>query len=157
MESSFLLSSPRPELALQRIEAQTGIILSRQIGTPNIRAKGNLHPREVLVPADLYPLDHPLHGKAGEGANVRKAKLIEEVDEGKVPVTVEENSEQLPRPEFAWGTTADGASLITFKVPKLVRPLRSLALRVRIADGSRPTLRLCLRARLCLIAPRNVR
>ncbi|KAJ3817045.1 hypothetical protein F5880DRAFT_1493522, partial [Lentinula raphanica] len=30
------------ELSLQRIEAQTQLILSRQIGTPNIAAKGKL-------------------------------------------------------------------------------------------------------------------
>ncbi|KXN83983.1 PIH1 domain-containing protein 1 [Leucoagaricus sp. SymC.cos] len=42
------------ELALQRIEAQTlSLTLSRQIGTPNIAAKGKLEPRRVWVPTWL--------------------------------------------------------------------------------------------------------
>ncbi|KAF5376036.1 hypothetical protein D9615_007763 [Tricholomella constricta] len=39
------------ELALQRIEAQTSLALSRQIGTPNIASKGKLSPRTVYVPS----------------------------------------------------------------------------------------------------------
>ncbi|KAI0656340.1 hypothetical protein C8Q70DRAFT_1056885 [Cubamyces menziesii] len=42
-----------PELAFQRIEAQWGLQLSRQIGTPNIASKGKLPPRSVLVPTAL--------------------------------------------------------------------------------------------------------
>ncbi|KAK0478710.1 pre-RNA processing PIH1/Nop17-domain-containing protein [Armillaria novae-zelandiae] len=38
------------ELALQRIEAQTALVLSRHIGTPNIASKGKLAPREVTLP-----------------------------------------------------------------------------------------------------------
>ncbi|KAG7447290.1 uncharacterized protein BT62DRAFT_948298, partial [Guyanagaster necrorhizus] len=38
------------ELALQRIEVQSGLVLSRRIGTPNIASKGKLSPREVTVP-----------------------------------------------------------------------------------------------------------
>lgn len=38
------------ELALQRIEAQTGLTLSRKIGRPNITAKGKLEPRVVRIP-----------------------------------------------------------------------------------------------------------
>ncbi|KAG8215273.1 pre-RNA processing PIH1/Nop17-domain-containing protein [Butyriboletus roseoflavus] len=47
------------ELALQRVEAQTTLILSRQIGTPNIASKGNLQSRRVLVPVALYYPGHP--------------------------------------------------------------------------------------------------
>jgi hypothetical protein len=43
------------ELALQRIEAQTGLVLSRNIGTPNIASKGKLLPRTVQVPAAMLP------------------------------------------------------------------------------------------------------
>ncbi|KAF8954426.1 pre-RNA processing PIH1/Nop17-domain-containing protein [Flammula alnicola] len=43
------------ELALQRIEAQTGLALSRNIGTPNISSKGKLLPRTVQVPSALLP------------------------------------------------------------------------------------------------------
>ncbi|KAG6908474.1 hypothetical protein DXG01_004477 [Tephrocybe rancida] len=41
------------ELALQRIEAQTSLALSRQIGTPNIASKGKLSPRTVYIPSFL--------------------------------------------------------------------------------------------------------
>ncbi|KAL0577167.1 hypothetical protein V5O48_004806 [Marasmius crinis-equi] len=41
------------ELALQRIEAQSGLVLSREIGTPNIAAKGKLEPRAVSLPSFL--------------------------------------------------------------------------------------------------------
>ncbi|KAI0363325.1 hypothetical protein BV20DRAFT_975824 [Pilatotrama ljubarskyi] len=43
------------ELAFQRIEAQWGVQLSRQIGTPNIASKGKLAPRSVLIPSVLLP------------------------------------------------------------------------------------------------------
>ncbi|KAL0952349.1 hypothetical protein HGRIS_006629 [Hohenbuehelia grisea] len=42
------------ELALQRIEAQSLVSLSRQIKTPNIAAKGKLEKRTVLIPSVLY-------------------------------------------------------------------------------------------------------
>jgi len=49
------LTNYAPELALQRIEAQSGIVLSRNIGTPNIASKGKLLPRTVQVPAAMLP------------------------------------------------------------------------------------------------------
>ncbi|KAG6332786.1 hypothetical protein ID866_6305 [Astraeus odoratus] len=59
------------ELALERIEAQTTVVLSRQIGTPNIASKGEPRSRQVLVPASLYPPGHPHHQVA--------PKLIQEI------------------------------------------------------------------------------
>ncbi|KAF6750891.1 pre-RNA processing PIH1/Nop17-domain-containing protein [Ephemerocybe angulata] len=41
------------ELGLQRIEAQTGLTLSRHIGTPNIASKGTLQQRTVRIPTAL--------------------------------------------------------------------------------------------------------
>ncbi|KAF9477467.1 hypothetical protein BDN70DRAFT_881171 [Pholiota conissans] len=41
------------ELGLQRIEAQTGLSLSRTVGAPNIASKGPLAPRSVLIPSAL--------------------------------------------------------------------------------------------------------
>jgi hypothetical protein len=41
------------ELCLQRIEAQSPFALSRQVGTPNIAAKGKLLPRTVEIPTFL--------------------------------------------------------------------------------------------------------
>lgn len=65
------------ELALQRIEDRSSLPLSRQIGMPNIRSKGPLLPRTVLIPATLYPASHPNHSSLDAG---KKSKpLIEEV------------------------------------------------------------------------------
>ncbi|KAG1736202.1 pre-RNA processing PIH1/Nop17-domain-containing protein [Suillus lakei] len=49
------------ELALQRVESQTSILLSRQIGSPNIASKGKPVARQVLVPGLLFPPGHPHH------------------------------------------------------------------------------------------------
>ncbi|KAF9460470.1 hypothetical protein BDZ94DRAFT_924939 [Collybia nuda] len=57
------------ELALQRLEAQTSLVLSRQIGTPNISSKGKLLPRTVLIPSFLA--EKPQHSNS--------KPLIEEV------------------------------------------------------------------------------
>ncbi|KAK0216025.1 pre-RNA processing PIH1/Nop17-domain-containing protein [Armillaria fumosa] len=57
------------ELALQRIEVQSGLVLSRRIGAPNIASKGKLGPREVTVP-DL---------SKGKEKEKEKKMLIEEV------------------------------------------------------------------------------
>ncbi|KAG5650153.1 hypothetical protein H0H81_000519 [Sphagnurus paluster] len=43
------------ELGLQRIEAQSTLVLSRHIATPNIASKGKLAPRTVLIPDFLAP------------------------------------------------------------------------------------------------------
>ncbi|EMD35118.1 hypothetical protein CERSUDRAFT_97034 [Gelatoporia subvermispora B] len=70
------------ELAFQRVEAQCGILLARQIGTPNIAAKGAIAPRAVAIPAALFPEGHPSRALAGadEEQQPRKTKLIEELD-----------------------------------------------------------------------------
>ncbi|KAG0707213.1 pre-RNA processing PIH1/Nop17-domain-containing protein [Suillus ampliporus] len=61
------------ELALQRVESQTSLSLSRQIGTPNIASKGKLATRQVLVPGLLFPPGHPHH------KSDTKANLIQEL------------------------------------------------------------------------------
>lgn len=61
------------ELALQRIEAQTTLLLSRQIGTPNILAKGKLEPRKVWVPSWLAAGNREPNEKEGRGV-VEKGK-----------------------------------------------------------------------------------
>uniref|UniRef100_A0A0W0FFJ2 PIH1 N-terminal domain-containing protein n=1 Tax=Moniliophthora roreri TaxID=221103 RepID=A0A0W0FFJ2_MONRR len=58
------------ELSLQRIEAQTGLLLSRNIGTPNIAAKGKLEPRTVSIPSFLAPTS---------SSDAKKKPLIEEI------------------------------------------------------------------------------
>ncbi|KIJ18200.1 hypothetical protein PAXINDRAFT_110714 [Paxillus involutus ATCC 200175] len=65
------------ELAFQRIEAQSTIVLSRQIGTPNIASKGKPQARQVLVPAALYPPGHPNHRAP--------IKLIQEITDRPTP------------------------------------------------------------------------
>ncbi|KAJ3813130.1 pre-RNA processing PIH1/Nop17-domain-containing protein [Lentinula aff. lateritia] len=54
------------ELSIQRIEAQTQLVLSRQIGTPNIAAKGKLQPRTVSIPSLLARAE----AKAAETRNL---------------------------------------------------------------------------------------
>ncbi|KAJ4500648.1 pre-RNA processing PIH1/Nop17-domain-containing protein [Lentinula lateritia] len=54
------------ELSIQRIEAQTKLVLSRQIGTPNIAAKGKLQPRTVSIPSLLARAE----AKAAETRNL---------------------------------------------------------------------------------------
>jgi hypothetical protein len=72
------------ELAFQRIEAQTSgsILLSRQIGTPNIASKGKLEPRTVQIPRVLYPDGHPNRILVGQPNASGKKGLIEVVEEG---------------------------------------------------------------------------
>lgn len=67
-------------MAFQRIEAQTSgtILLSRQIGTPNIASKGKLEPRTVQIPNILYSEGHS-NGKSQALNNVPRKALIEEI------------------------------------------------------------------------------
>lgn len=69
------------ELSFQRIEAQSQLVLSRQIGMPNIAAKGKLQPRTVSIPSFLAP---PVsEAKAAEtrqpNSDSMKKPLIEEI------------------------------------------------------------------------------
>lgn len=70
------------ELALQRIEAQTSLVLSRQIGTPNIAAKGKLEPRRVWVPTWIAAGKHGSDEEEMEDKDAKggKKKLIEVVE-----------------------------------------------------------------------------
>lgn len=53
---------------MQRIETQTGLVLSREVKTPNIASKGKLLPRTVQVPASLL-LETPTENQSSESAN----------------------------------------------------------------------------------------
>ncbi len=70
------------ELALQRIEAQYTVALSRHLGTPNILSKGKLAPRTVLVPLRLYPATHPLHK---ESSSISLIQEVGDVKDGGAP------------------------------------------------------------------------
>ena len=50
---SALPKLPDSELSLERVEAQTGLTLSRSISMPNIFSKGKLLPRTVQIPASM--------------------------------------------------------------------------------------------------------
>ena len=132
-----------PELALQRIEAQFSLVLSRQIGTPNIASKGKLAPRPAIVPLALFPVTHASRAQAEKS----QKKLIEEVelenvapgsvaaqDAAKAPKGILKSSvgakakvtssRQTERPKFEW--TKEGERIkITVGVPKIASQIRS--------------------------------
>lgn len=75
------INTPPPELAIQRIEAQYSLALSRQVGTPNIPAKGKLQARTVVIPLQLYSNDHPVRSDVEKLAPPSGGrKLIEEIE-----------------------------------------------------------------------------
>lgn len=74
------------ELALQRIEAQASLVLSRQIGTPNIAAKGKLEPRRVWVPTWLAA------GKHSSGDDEMEDRGVKGKGKGKTLIEVVESS-----------------------------------------------------------------
>ncbi|KAF9040151.1 pre-RNA processing PIH1/Nop17-domain-containing protein [Panaeolus papilionaceus] len=65
------------ELALQRIEAQSGLGLSRSISTPNILSKGKLAPRSVLIPKAIFPetASESSHNQKGKQKEVSVAGI----------------------------------------------------------------------------------
>ncbi|EIW76710.1 hypothetical protein CONPUDRAFT_139435, partial [Coniophora puteana RWD-64-598 SS2] len=127
------------ELAFQRIEAQTGLQLSRQISTPNIASKGKPLARQIQVPAALFPPGHPNHRKEND--------LIQEVT---VPPVVRSTASQslksalkkpastpasdassnvnatgsasLQTPSFTWSPSGNQIR-IAISVPRLTRAL----------------------------------
>lgn len=124
-----------PELALQRIEAQHNLTLSRQLGTPNIASKGKLSPRTALVPLALFPASHSLRVDAEKS----QKKFIEEVDTSsngiekssapndsakpkgilKNSIAKENGLGKQERPQFEW-SKEDGHIKVTLQVPELV-------------------------------------
>lgn len=125
---------PPPELAFQRIETQYGVQLSRQIGTPNIAAKGKLAPRTVSVPtALLAPAPSLASASSPLSVDAPPSKpgkpLIEEVS---VPAPAAKGILKAPPsgtekgnavvPSLSWTKTDDGRLRIALSVPHLVRP-----------------------------------
>ncbi|KAF7317950.1 S5A-REDUCTASE domain-containing protein [Mycena kentingensis (nom. inval.)] len=102
------------ELSLQRIEAQTSLLLSREITTPNIASKGKLLPRTALIPDTLPPPTKP---------------LIEEIPPVPPPKGILKPSTQsLPLPVTTWSWSKmpeSGTIEISFPVPLLTRALIS--------------------------------
>ncbi|OCH91358.1 hypothetical protein OBBRIDRAFT_792407 [Obba rivulosa] len=124
------------ELAFQRVEAQWHILLSRQIGTPNIASKGKLQPRTVSIPVALYPEGHPHRALGGGDQQQRQAKLIEEIDSPSIPGAATHRTQKPkgilkspatttpvalpPPPDFSWEKQGTGVQ-ITLRVPGLER------------------------------------
>ncbi|KAG9311021.1 pre-RNA processing PIH1/Nop17-domain-containing protein [Chiua virens] len=104
------------ELALQRIESQTSLVLSREIGTPNIASKGKPRSRRVLVPATLYPPGHPHHQPP--------PTLIQEISDRSmsvptkaVPKSILKNTSAEPRiPTWSWMQQSSSIRIV-FDVP----------------------------------------
>ena len=102
------------ELAIQRIEAQSSLPLSRQIATPNIASKGKLLPRTVNIPSAL--LKDP----------ISKKPLIQELpdDDAKPnPKGILKCSSPRPTPlplEWSWSRLDSGTLSIVFRVPNMV-------------------------------------
>jgi hypothetical protein len=125
-----------PELALQQIEAQNSLSLSRVLGTPNISSKGALERRVISVPATLFPPGHHYRALSDK----IPTKLIEEVADSSVaPSDVDiskvlssrghTHSEDAVKPHDVsvpeiptWTWKQEGQEIrITIYVPKLVR------------------------------------
>ncbi|KDQ11204.1 hypothetical protein BOTBODRAFT_461925 [Botryobasidium botryosum FD-172 SS1] len=101
------------EIALERIEEKSGLVLGREISTPNISSKGPLTPRTVLVP--YFPSNDTQSSITGK-------PLVEEID-SKPAVTT--TAEQTPQ----WRRDSPGEKgvkgRIIVEVPKLTRTLHS--------------------------------
>ncbi|KIK09537.1 hypothetical protein K443DRAFT_671439 [Laccaria amethystina LaAM-08-1] len=107
------------ELAIQRIEAQSNLPLSRQIGTPNIASKGKLLPRAVNIPTTL--LKDPIN----------KKPLIQELhDDDAKPNLKGILKCSPPRPtslplEWSWSWLDSETLNIVFRVPNMTHALIS--------------------------------
>ncbi|KAG6856545.1 hypothetical protein H0H87_003364 [Tephrocybe sp. NHM501043] len=124
------------ELALQRIEAQTSLSLSRQIGTPNITSKGKLLPRTVYIPSFLVnqglspsvppaqtaakPLIQEVTPATSSAAGGKPKGILKAASS---PSTNQQESKvQHSRPTWSW--SKDGAKIeIKIQVPNLPRAL----------------------------------
>ncbi len=94
------------ELALQRIEIQFGIVLSRTIGTPNIASKGTLAPRTATIPNIDY-----VKPEVPTSSNTRP--LIEEITPDSDQIT-----------PLSWTWRKDGDALqVRIHVPDLTHKL----------------------------------
>ncbi|KDR74195.1 hypothetical protein GALMADRAFT_100012 [Galerina marginata CBS 339.88] len=108
------------ELALQRIEAQTGLSLSRSIGQPNITSKGKLLPRSVQVPANMVP------ALTGEPSSSRKdVTPTKSSTNGNTQLIQEISTSNQGTTPFDWSWTKEdsGRLRIDVQVPGLAHAL----------------------------------
>ncbi|KAF9074537.1 pre-RNA processing PIH1/Nop17-domain-containing protein [Rhodocollybia butyracea] len=138
------------ELSLQRIEAQTQLVLSRQIGTPNIAAKGKLQPRTVSIPSLLASPEAKTAEMDSKSRSMKKP-LIEEILSNdpsgstvKASLTVEKpkgilkgpSNETLPAarmatsaeaPKWSWSRSDSDRLQIQIQVPPVKKDIISLS------------------------------
>ncbi|KAK7055214.1 PIH1 domain-containing protein 1 [Favolaschia claudopus] len=113
------------ELALQRIEAQTSLVLSRQISTPNIASKGKLLPRTVLIPSSIRtpatPPQRPLIEEL-PSANSKPESSTKGIlkKTAATPVTSTPNTTKAD-PTWRWSKNPNGSLEITITIPSLTR------------------------------------
>lgn len=117
---SVLAAEYTPELAFQRIEAQTTLVLSRQIGTPNIASKGKPQSRRMLIPAALYLPDHPHRRAPGtlvQEIPDRSTSVFEKAPPKSILKKKINSEAQIP----AWSWAQQGSRIrIVFDVPGIV-------------------------------------
>jgi hypothetical protein len=124
---SLTTSNSSTELALQQIEAQSGIRLSRILGSPNITSKGPIRPFTARLRAQLYPQGHPFLSQL---ASTPSKPLIEDVTETRTQYPTKgilrnaaadmSSAEEIP----SWTWTQEGGRLrLELNVPKLVSPI----------------------------------
>ncbi|KAF9483317.1 hypothetical protein BDN70DRAFT_990493 [Pholiota conissans] len=99
---SFLI-----ELSIQRIENQAGLILSRDIRTPNIASKGKLKPRTADVAASLL-LETPLASSPGDNSSSDLLSSTMKM--------------QLTPLDWTWTRDDEGRIRIEIEVPDLSQP-----------------------------------
>ncbi|KAF5357536.1 hypothetical protein D9757_013070 [Collybiopsis confluens] len=125
------------ELSLQRIEEQTQLVLSRQIGTPNIAAKGKLQPRTVSIPPILAPkISEPAEfDESKNHVGPTKKPLIQEIvtqdhpnSLTKTPKGILKSSskEATQVPAWSWSRIENGLLQIEIRVPALEKSVISL-------------------------------
>ncbi|KJA14573.1 hypothetical protein HYPSUDRAFT_150220 [Hypholoma sublateritium FD-334 SS-4] len=129
------------ELSLQRIESKTGLILSREVKTPNISSKGRLFPRTAQVPAALL-LETPLAATSPTGTlPVSVSSLVAKpsievlpVADNEIPINihpvaqakVHETTElkaSLPPLDWCWSKDQGGRLRIEVNVPDITSSL----------------------------------
>jgi|ERR1700722_19499224 len=130
------ISGDLAELALQRIEAQSSLPLSRQISIPNIASKGKLGTRTVRIPNIHGPhvSSHKTHSQGPfieelpptpEAENSNRSNTEDILNTSDVNTTVSTPTSvatsPLEKPSWSWVESGDRI-LITVHVPKLVCP-----------------------------------
>ncbi|KAF8964816.1 pre-RNA processing PIH1/Nop17-domain-containing protein [Flammula alnicola] len=114
------------ELSLQRIEAQTGLVLSRDIRTPNISSKGKLLPRTAQF-TESTEQRSALQERSGPDDNVAASSESSTTGKGEANVTTlaskeEDRTATIPL-DWSWTKDDVGRLRIEVHVPGLTYSL----------------------------------